>query len=84
MSQTAINESIDVIAKFSKGNIIPLVFKYESRTLKIDSVDLKYDFHRDSVKFSIFSVSSGANSYKISYNSRTYQWTLEEIFTADN
>lgn len=82
MGQTQINEPIDVVAKFSKGNITPLVFKYKSRVLKIESVDLKYDFHRDKVGFSSFSVLANGNSYKISYNNQNYLWVLEEIFTS--
>jgi hypothetical protein len=80
MGQTQINEPIDVIAKFSKGSITPLIFKYKSRVIKIESVDLKYDLHQDKVNFSSFSVLANGNSYKINYNDQTHLWILEEIF----
>jgi hypothetical protein len=81
--QTALNEQIEVLAKFHGGSIVPLLFKFGQRIIKVKSIDLRYDFRRDNVHFYSFSVSSGPNSYKITFNTQSLKWILEEVFQND-
>jgi hypothetical protein len=79
--QTRVNELIEVLAKFKGGVVTPVFFKLSGRIYKISSINLRYDFSQGNVKFLSYSVSSGANSYKITLNAREMTWKLEEIFT---
>ena len=81
MGQTQLNEKITVLAKFKNGVVTPLLFKFQNRTYKIESADLKYQYREGNVDFYSYSVSSQGNSYKITYNARELTWRLEEIFS---
>lgn len=78
--QTELNEKIEILAKFEKGGITPLLFKFHGRNYKIESVDLKYKFRQNGVDFYSYSVSASGNSYKITYNTSELVWKLEEIW----
>jgi len=82
MEQTTLNEKIEVLAKFKSGELIPLLFRYNQRVLKIESVDLKYHLQYGNVERHTFCVSSSGNSYKISFSSKDFNWYLEEVCTA--
>ena len=79
MGQTQIGEKIDVLAKFSKGNLTPLLFRYRQRICKIDSIDLKYDLQNGDVHSHHFCITSQGVSYKISFRNLEMSWYLEEI-----
>jgi len=82
MAQTQLNEKIEVLAKFEKGGVTPLFFKLSSRTIKIESVDLKYSYKSGGVDFYSYSVSANGNSYKITLNAKEMSWRLEEVWSA--
>lgn len=80
MHQTEINESISVLASFKEGRPTPLVFKRNGRKTRLETIDLKYDYQIGDVRMYAFSASASGNSYKITFNNRTLEWVLEEIF----
>lgn len=79
MGQTHIGEKIDVLAKFSKGDLTPLLFRYRQRIYKIDSIDLKYDLQNGDVPSRHFCVTSQSIGYKLSFRNLEMSWYLEEI-----
>lgn len=80
--QNQIQEKIDVLARFDKDGVTPMIFKHRSRTIKIESIDLKYSSRSGAVAFYTFHVSAKNASYKITYNSQSLIWILEETSTA--
>jgi hypothetical protein len=80
MEQTELNEKIEVLAKFEKGGLAPLAFKQGGRLIKVESIDLKYNYRSGGVDFYSYSISSGSNSYKITYNAKELGWRLEEVW----
>ena len=79
MEQTRIDEKIEVLAKFSQGDLTPLLFRYRDRVYKIESVDLKYDLQNGDIISRTFCVTSSGNSYKLSFHNREMNWYLEEV-----
>lgn len=77
--QNQVQEKIDVLARFDKSGVTPLLFKYGERTIKIESIDLKYSSRSGTVDFYTFHASTKTASYKITYNSQSLVWILEEI-----
>lgn len=82
MGQTELNEKIEVLAKFEKGGLTPLAFKLNGRLIKVETIDLKYNYRLGGIDFYSYSVSSSGNSYKITYNAKELGWRLEEIWDA--
>ena len=80
--QTKLDQAIEVLAKFKKGNITPLLFRFSGRIHKIDTLNLCYDFTEGNVRFLSYSVNCGPDSYKITLNTKTMGWKLEEIWSA--
>ena len=81
MGQTELDEKIEVLAKFARGGLIPLAFKFGGRTIKAESIDLKYNYRSGGIDFYSYSISNNGNSYKITYNAKELGWRLEEVFS---
>ena len=81
MDQNEINESISVLASFESGRPTPLIFKRNGRKTRLETIDLKYDYQIGDTKIYAFSASAAGNSYKITFNNRTLEWMLEEVFS---
>ena len=71
-----------MLARFKKGVLTPLFFKLKNRNYKIDSINLRYDLTDGDVKFLSYSVDSGPNTYKITFNTKGLTWKLKEVWTA--
>jgi len=80
MEQSEVNESISVLASFKGGQPTPLFFKRDGRKIRLESIDLKYDYQIGDVRIYAFSTSSHGNTYKITFNNKTLIWMLEEVF----
>ena len=81
MEQVEVSERIDVLASFKKGGIKPVIFKWNGRNIKIDSINLKYSYSYGDVDYHCFSVSAGDTAYRICLNGKTLVWRLEEVFS---
>lgn len=73
-------EPVDVLASFSGGQIRPRAFLWRRIKYSIDAVNLAYSARdgRDPIHF--FSVSSGMNSFKLSFRPSKMIWSLMEIY----
>lgn len=79
MEQTEVNESISVLASFKGGQPTPLFFKRNGRKIRLESINLKYDYQIGETRVYAFSASAGGNTYKITFNNKSLQWILEEV-----
>lgn len=73
-------ESIDVIATFTKEGIFPRIIKWGTNRYKILKVNLIHPIKDGSVRIYFFSVSDGANSWKLGFNTETLKWWVEDFF----
>ena len=75
-----IDEPIKVLATFERGVITPHKFKWRSRTIEIDKVNLIHRVKDGSVLCYLFSVSNRTCAYKLKFNAATMSWTLDQIY----
>lgn len=76
-----IDESINVLAICSKGQIRPLVFSWRNRryeNLKVTSTWLEPEGSFKKVFFSV--ITDGANLYELCFRTRTLEWLLVRIY----
>ena len=74
-------ESVDVIATFTKEGVFPQVIKWGVNRYKILSVNLVHAIKDGSVRIYFFSVSDGANSWKLGFNTETLKWWIEDSYS---
>ena len=75
-----INEPIKVLASFSKGVITPHQFSWQHRLIKIAQINLVHPLKDGAVTHHVFFVSSATANYKITFNTVTLKWYLEQIY----
>ena len=75
-----INEPIEVIAKFTGAQAIPVKFLWQGREILIKKINLTYARFEGRSKFYFFAVSDNANYFKLQFNSANLQWTLLESY----
>ena len=75
-----INDPIEVIAKFSGNQTIPVKFLWHGREILIKKVNLAYSRREGRVKFYFFAVSDSVNYFKLQFNSDNLAWTLLESY----
>jgi hypothetical protein len=71
-------ESIDVIATFTTKGLVPHVIKWGKHRYKITTVNLVHAIKDGAVRIYFFSVSDGANSWKLGFNTETLKWWIED------
>lgn len=77
-----INEPIDVICVFKKGTLLePKRFRWKEHQYQIRAINLSYRANEGSTACYYFDVSDEANYFKLSFNTRTLQWRLEELYS---
>jgi len=74
-----INAKIKIATIFQDGKIIPKWFVWESRKYEIKKVNYVWNDHQGREEIIRFSVSDGANSYELAYNSFMMTWRLQKI-----
>jgi hypothetical protein len=75
-----INETIEVIAKFSDKKTIPVKFLWHGREILIKKVNLAYSAWEGRTKFHFFAVSDDTNYFKLQFNAENLSWTLLESY----
>jgi hypothetical protein len=75
-----IDEPIRVLVSFGQGQIKPLIFEWRDKRYKIDQVNLIHWQKAGNDKLYHFSVSDQANYFKLSFNTRDFNWRLEELY----
>lgn len=72
-------EAIDVWVLFTKNKIQPAVFFWHGRQIKIDKINLVHTSKNGASLFYHFSVSSGDNFYRITFDTNKMKWILEAV-----
>ncbi len=81
-TKEAIGEPVKVIVSFSPGKIRLHFFEWQSRTYRVESMNL-FHIAKDADKHLYhFSVSSDGNSYELVFDPTTLTWQLEEVVSA--
>ncbi|OGE75982.1 MAG: hypothetical protein A3C85_00785 [Candidatus Doudnabacteria bacterium RIFCSPHIGHO2_02_FULL_48_21] len=76
-------EPVDVIATFTKDGIFPRVIKWGQRRYRILQVNLAHSIKDGAVRVYFFSVSDGANAWKLGFNTETLKWWVEDFYTVN-
>lgn len=74
-------EPIDVIATFTKDGVFPRIIKWGRNRYKILQVNLVHAIKDGSVRIYFFSVSDGANSWKLGFNTESLKWWVEDSYS---
>jgi hypothetical protein len=76
-----IQEPIEVLTKFLEGKIQPLRFRWRGRVFTISEITGNWVKRVGEHRVHYFSVGVGTKDYyEICYESRTLQWTLQNIY----
>lgn len=73
-------EQIDVVAIFTKEGLFPRVIKSGLKRYKILKVNLLHTVKEGAVRIYFFSVSDGANAWKLGFNTETLKWWVEDHY----
>lgn len=76
-----IDEQVSVFALYypNRRNPLPCRIRWNHRLYEIKKVDLCHPVWEGKVLHHIFSVSDGTTYFRLDFNTRSMQWTLEEI-----
>ena len=75
-----INQSVEVIAKFTKSQVIPVKFLWSNREIVIKKINLVYSKWEGRVKYFYFAVSDDTNYFKLQFNTENLTWVLLETY----
>lgn len=76
-----ISEPIEVLVAFRHQRVEPMTFKWGARYFQIQKISLIHSERHGREKLTFFSVTDGANAYRLSFSSETMKWRLEEMAT---
>ena len=72
-----VGEPIAVLARFNRGQVDPLRFKWNKRIYDVDRVSGKWEEHEGQYKLYYFAVVTDVEDYyELIYSTRTMGWTL--------
>lgn len=72
-------EPIDVWVFFKKQAIQPYMFFWRGRQIKVDKINLIHTSKEGSATFYHFSLSSGGNFYRLTFDTNKLNWSLEAV-----
>jgi hypothetical protein len=75
-----INESVEVLVKFSARKVEPTFFKWNGRTYRINKLNLVHKEKAGDDKIYYFSVSDSLNFFRLAFFTRDLSWRLEEVY----
>jgi hypothetical protein len=78
---TDVNEVVEVAVVFRKNKAVPVVLKWNGRSYKIENINLIHQEYEGETLVHCFSVSDNANSFKLSFNTKSLQWVLEQVYS---
>jgi hypothetical protein len=79
MYQT-IGEDIEVIGIFKRGKLLPRKFQWRQQILDIQEVTMINDTRDGGIRKRFYSVMSGGNLFRLSFNRESEIWKVEEIW----
>lgn len=74
-------EEVEVITTFTKEGIFPRVIKWGTNRYRITKVNLVHAIKEGTVRIYFFSVSDGANSFKLGFNTESLTWWIEDMYS---
>lgn len=77
------NEPIEIIAAFGKDGVFPRIMKWGKHTYKIAKVNLVHTIKEGAVRIYFFSVSDGANAWKLGFDTETLTWWMEDFYAGN-
>jgi hypothetical protein len=76
-----IDEPVDVVASFSKGQAAPRLFAWRSRRYAVREVTGRWSDYEGNAKRFFFTVlTDGVNLYELVFHTRNLQWRLLKIY----
>lgn len=76
-------ESVEVVASFTKNGVFPHILKWGQRRYKILKVNLVHAIKEGTVRIYFFSVSDGANAWKLGFNTESLRWWIEDHYALE-
>lgn len=80
MSYQKTTKAITVAALFSHGKITPLAFKWGQKKYTVKKINLTYPKYQGQTKLWYFSITTPSDTFLLSYNTRSFNWFLEQIY----
>lgn len=75
-----INESVEVLVRFSGKKVEPTFFRWRGKTYKIEKLNMVHREKRGEDKMYYFSVSDRVNFFRLAFSTLDMSWVLEELF----
>ena len=75
-----INDPIEVFVDFSSEGPVPIAFNWRGRNFQIELINFVHTSRLGDSKQFHYSVSTHTETYKITLDSETMDWTLNEIY----
>lgn len=76
-----INENVEVQAVFKKNNVYPQLLRWSGKVYKIESVNMVHKVFNGDALIHYFSVSDEINNFRLAFNTKNLQWTLEQVYS---
>lgn len=76
-----VNEQIEILANFTQKGPIPIVFTWRQKEYYIDAINFVHASKEGDAKLIHFSVSNDRENYKLTFDTKSLTWTLNEIYT---
>ena len=75
-----VGERIEVEVDFLEKRVVPRKFFWQNRVWEIKKIGLIHPSWQGRAKIYHFSVSDGVNFFRLSFNTDTLEWRLEEVY----
>ncbi len=69
-----------MIVSFTKAGVFPRIMQWGKRRYKILEVNLVHTIKEGAVRIYFFSVSDGANAWKLGFNTESLTWWIEDHY----
>lgn len=84
MAQQDIGDKIDVLAKFSKGHLVPQSFTWNQQDYPIKKLIFSFQKQEGLTTFLYFSVIGQSSAYELEFNLKTFIWRLTKTYLPGN
>ncbi|MFA6537091.1 MAG: hypothetical protein WCT18_01695 [Patescibacteria group bacterium] len=75
-----INEQIEVLVAYTKKKVVPLAFSWKNKKYSVKNINFVHAKYEGRNKFYFFSISTGADYFKLIFNTDKNEWFLNEAF----
>ncbi|MBU1132607.1 hypothetical protein KKC32_05190 [Patescibacteria group bacterium] len=77
-----IGQQVEVLVAFMRDRVLPLSFRWNNKKYSINNVNLAYYDREGRKKCYHYSVTSDGSCFKLSFDTESNQWFLQEAFYA--